>query len=65
MPTVQPAPAPIGVTLREGLASLDTMRASVATQPASAVFPESERAHALGAIDRSRRELQAAMARLG
>ena len=56
------APAPIRATLGEGLVSLKTMRASVATQAASAVFPEAERAHALGAIDRSIREVEAELA---
>lgn len=59
------APAPIRATLAEGLASLDTMRASVASQPASAAFPETERAHALGAIDRSIAEVRATLATLG
>lgn len=58
-------PAPVRATLAEGAASLDTMRASVATQPASAVFPEAERAHALGAIDRSIHEVKATLATLG
>ena len=49
--------APARATLAEGLASLKTMRASVATQPATQAFPESERAHALGAIDRSIHEV--------
>ena len=56
------APATIRATLGEGLVSLKTMRASVATQAASAVFPEAERAHALGAIDRSIREVEAELA---
>ncbi|GGE01689.1 hypothetical protein GCM10011529_05060 [Polymorphobacter glacialis] len=56
------APAPVRATLAEGLASLNTMRASVATQAASPVFPEAERAHALGAIDRSIREVEATLA---
>ncbi len=47
------APAPVRATLAEGLASLKTMRASIAAQPASAAFPEAERTHALGAVDRS------------
>ena len=47
------APAPLRATLTEGLASLRTMRTSVATQLASKAFPETERAHALSAIDRS------------
>jgi len=59
------APAPIRATLAEGLASLNTMRASVATQPASAAFPETERTHALGAIDRSIREVTATLAAIG
>jgi hypothetical protein len=58
-------PAPVRTTLTEGLASLGTMRASVASQPASAVFPEAERAHALGAIDRSLAEVKASLASLG
>ncbi len=57
-------PAPVRATLGEGLASLNTMRASVATQPASAQFPEAERRHALGAIDRSIREVQAELGRI-
>ncbi|KAB7647593.1 M56 family metallopeptidase [Polymorphobacter fuscus] len=56
------APAPIDATLAEGLASLSTMRASVASQPATPVFPESERSHALGAIDRSIRDVKATLA---
>ncbi len=59
------APAPVRATLVEGLASLNTMRASVATQPASAAFPENERTHALGAIDRSIREVKATIAAIG
>lgn len=55
--------APVRATLDEALASLKTMRASVASQPASAVFPEAERAHALGAIDRSIGDVEAARAR--
>jgi bla regulator protein BlaR1 len=47
------APAPVRATLAEGLASLKTMRASIAAQPASAAFPEAERTHALGAVDAS------------
>ena len=58
------APAPLRATLAEGLASLNTMRASVTAQPASAVFPEAERAHALGAIDVSVREVEATLAAL-
>lgn len=58
-------PAAIGATLTEGLASLEVMRASVATQPASPSFPEAERAHALGAIDRSIGEVRATLAALG
>jgi len=46
-------PASVQATLDEGLVSLQTMRASVATQPASAQFPEAERRHALAAIDES------------
>lgn len=56
------APAPVRTTLAEGLSSLNTMRASVASQPATAVFPEAERKHALGAIDRSIREVKATIA---
>ncbi len=59
------APAPVAATLTEGLASLNTMRASVATQPASAAFPETERTHALGAIDRSIAEVTATLATIG
>nr|WP_301183123.1 M56 family metallopeptidase [Sphingomonas quercus] len=59
------APASVRATLDEGLASLRKMRASVATQQASAAFPETERAHALGAIDRSIREVQGSLAGLG
>lgn len=59
------AAATVPATLREGLASLKTMRMSVATQPASAAFPEAERAHALAAIDRSIRDVEQALARLG
>ena len=59
------AAAPVRATLAEGLASLSTMRASVATQPASAAFPETERTHALGAIDRSIREVKATLATRG
>lgn len=55
------APAPVQVTLAEGLASLKTMRASVATQITPS-FPEAERTHALGAIDRSIREVGAMLA---
>ncbi len=54
------APMPLAATLDEGLTSLQTMRASVASQPASAQFPESERRHALGAIDRSIAAVKAA-----
>ena len=55
------APAPIRATLAEGLASLRTMRGSVATQPASTGFPETERSHAIGAIDNSINEVEAAI----
>lgn len=51
-------PASVQATLAEGLASLKTMRASVATQPASRVFPEPERTHTPGAIDRSISEVE-------
>lgn len=57
-------PSPIGATLAEGVASLQTMRTSVATQPATSAFPETERAHALQAIDRSIGEVQAELASL-
>lgn len=50
-------------TLAEGLASLTKLRESVATQPASTAFPEPERAHALGAIDRSIREIEGELAK--
>lgn len=56
--------APVRATLVEGLNSLQTMRASVATQPASDAFPETERTHALGAIDRSIGEVRATLAML-
>lgn len=56
------APASVKATLGEGAASLKTMRASVASQPASPQFPEAERTHALGAIDRSIAEVEAALA---
>jgi len=56
------APAPVRGTLAEELASLNTMRASVATQQATPAFPEAERAHALNAIDRSIREVEATLA---
>lgn len=59
------APAPVRATLTEGLASLNTMRASVATQPATAFLTDAERAHALGAIDRSIREVEATLAAFG
>ena len=58
------APVPIRATLAEGLASLNTMRASVAVQRTPS-FPEAERAHALGAIDRSIREVEATLAAIG
>lgn len=58
-------PAPVRATLAEGLVGLQVMRASVATQPASSSFPEVERAHALGAIDRSIGEVRAALDTLG
>lgn len=56
------AKAPLRMTLAEGLASLTKMRASVTSQPASASFPEAERIHALGAIDRSIAEVEASIA---
>lgn len=59
-----PAPAPVRTTLAEGLASLKTLRASVATQRQPS-FPEAERTHALGAIDRSIREVEARLAAIG
>jgi beta-lactamase regulating signal transducer with metallopeptidase domain len=59
------SPAPVRATLVEGVASLQRMRASVATQPASAAFPETERAHALAAIDHSISEVRATLAALG
>lgn len=55
------APAPVRATLVEGLASLNTMRASVATQRQPS-FPEAERSHALSAIDRSIGEVQSTLA---
>lgn len=55
------APAPVRATLAEGLVSLGTMRASVATQRDPS-FPEAERAHALGAIDHSIHEVEATLA---
>ena len=58
------APAPMRATLEEGLASLRTMRASVAVQH-TANFPEAERAHALAAIDNSIREVTATLAANG
>lgn len=54
------APAPVRTTLSEGLGSLKTMRASVASQH-QASFPEAERLHALRAIDRSMREVEATL----
>ncbi len=54
--------APVRATLTEGLASLKTMRASVAVQQ-SAVFPPAERTHALGVIDRSIAAVEATLAR--
>ncbi|WP_426165452.1 M56 family metallopeptidase [Sandarakinorhabdus sp. DWP1-3-1] len=57
-------PAPVRATLSEGMTSLQAMRASVASQPASAVFPEAERTHALGAIDRSIAEVRQSIATL-
>ena len=55
------APEPVQSTLEEGLASLRTMRTSVETQPATASFPEAERIHAVGVIDRSIREVAATL----
>lgn len=57
------APGSLRATLAEGLASLKTMRGSVATQPASTAFPEAERTHALGAIDRSIAEVEKSLAK--
>lgn len=59
------APVPVRATLAEGLASLNTMRTSVATQQATRSFPEAERMHALGAIDRSIGEVEAALSSSG
>lgn len=59
------APAPVRVTLAEGLTSLKAMRASVAMQPASKAFPETERTHALGAIDRSIHEIETTLSVAG
>ncbi len=59
------APAPVRATLAEGLVSLKTMRGSIAAQPASTAFPESERRYALGKVDRSIREVEATMAKAG
>lgn len=56
------APVPVHATLAGGLASLKTMRGSVARQPASAKFPEAERRHALGAIDRSIHDVETTLA---
>lgn len=55
------APAPVRATLGEGLASLKTMRAMVASQSASPQFPEAERRHALGGIDRSIGEVEGSL----
>lgn len=57
------APASVRATLADGLASLKTMRTSIAAQPASAAFPETERAHALGAVDRSIHEVEGTLAK--
>lgn len=56
-------PAPVRATLAEGLASLKKMRGMIAaqTQPS---FPEAERRHALGAVDRSIREVEGTLARM-
>ncbi|UAJ10187.1 M56 family metallopeptidase [Polymorphobacter megasporae] len=59
------APASVRTTLGEGLASLKTMRASIATQPASAAFPETERTHALAAVDRSIHDVEGTLAKAG
>ena len=56
------APAQTRVTLAEGLASLKTMRTSIALQQVSAAFPETERTHALGAVDRSIKAVTATLA---
>lgn len=58
------AAAPVRVSISEGLASLKTMRASVAAQ-SSPSFPEAERVHALAAIDRSIGEVEATLAAIG
>lgn len=57
------APAPVRTTVAEGLSSLQTLRASVAAQN-TPNFPEAERAHALGAIDNSIRDVTATLATL-
>ena len=56
------APVQMRVTLAEGLASLKTMRTSIALQQVSAAFPETERTHALGAVDRSIKAVTATLA---
>ncbi len=56
-------PASVRATLAEALSSLKTMRGSVATQQATPQFPEAERHHALGAIDRSIHEVEATLAK--
>lgn len=58
-------PASVRATLGEGLASLKTMRRSVATQRATSSFPDTERAHALAAIDRSINEVRETLTKLG
>lgn len=55
------ARVPVRASLSEGLTSLKTMRASVSTQR-TAAFPAAEQTHALGAIDRSIREVEASLA---
>lgn len=59
-----PGPTPVPATLAEGLASLKLMRVSVASQPTSSEFPETERTHALGVIDHSIAEVEATLAAL-
>lgn len=55
-------PVLIRATLGEGLASLRKMREMVATQQQPS-FPEAERSHALGAIDRSIRDVEGTLAK--
>jgi len=56
-------PASVHATLAEGLASLKTMRGMIATQQTTPKFPETERSHALGAVDRSIREVEDTLAK--